>query len=53
MENYFNPEDNICTMSTYKERSNKIELNINRWQEYQNLIKEEITLNDISKEIFN
>lgn len=36
--------------NSYKDRSNNIELNINRWQEYQNLIKEEITLNDISKE---
>lgn len=36
--------------TSYKDRSNNIELNINRWQEYQNLIKEEITLNDISKE---
>lgn len=27
--------------------------NVKRWQEYQNLIKEEITLNDISKLIIN
>ena len=46
MEKSFNIEE-----ENKSQGQNKIELNIHRWKDYQNLIKEEITLNDISKSL--
>ncbi len=41
-------ENNKFT-TTYDISEENTEKNVSRWQEYQTLIQEEITLNDISK----